>query len=265
MKQKYLSLLIIFLFFQLSIAQDTIVKYYNKNWIEIKNIENASFYREFFISNNVYVANDYYISGNIQMIGNYKNKKGTLREGSFKYFFENGKIKSEGNYLKNKANGKWKNYLENGTLDSEGEYVDDRKSGEWIWYSEKGKICSKENYKKDKRVDYKFFNEEGKEVDISIAEYLASFQGGDANNFTFWVLKNITYPIEAKGAHGTVVIEFYVNTLGKIEDVKIIKSVNQFLDNEAIRVIKSSPLWIPAKQHNKEVKLFFTIPITFRY
>ena len=110
MIQKYLHLLIIIFIIQATVAQDTITKFYNQNWKEIKNLENASFYRKFFISNNIYVANDYYKNGSIQMIGNYANKKGTLREGYFKYFFENGNIKSEGNYLKNEQNGKWKNF-----------------------------------------------------------------------------------------------------------------------------------------------------------
>lgn len=265
MYQKKLYLLITLFIIQYSVAQDTITTFYDQKWKEIKNIENATFYRKFFTSGNTYLANDYYKNGNIQMTGTYANKKGTLREGFFKYFFENGNVKSEGNYLKNEQNGKWKNYLENGTLDSEGEYVKGKKNGEWIWYSESGKICAKENYIKNKRSNYKFFDEEGKEVDISSAEYLASFQEGDSNNFTNWVLKNIKYPIEAKGTHGTVVIEFYVNTLGKVENIKITKSVNQFLDAEAIKVINSSPTWNPAKDHNKYVKLFYSIPITFKH
>lgn len=267
MHQKKLHLLTLIALFiiQYTVAQDTITIFYDKNWKEIKTIENASFYRKFFKSDKIYVANDYYKNGNIQMSGTYVNKKGTLKEGFFKYFFENGNLKSEGNYLKNEQNGKWKNYLENGTLDSEGEYLKGKKNGDWIWHSENGKICAKENYIKNKRINYKFFDEEGKEVDITSAEHLASFQDGDANNFTNWVLKNITYPLEAKGTHGTVEIEFYVNTLGKIEDIKIVKSVNQFLDAEAIKVINSSPTWNPAKEHNKYIKLFYYIPITFKY
>ncbi|WP_264564488.1 energy transducer TonB [Flavobacterium sp. N3904] len=264
MHQKKLHLLIAIFIIQYSVAQDTITTFYDQNWKEIKNIENASFSRKFFISDKIYVANDYYKNGSIQMTGTYTNKKGTFREGFFKYFFENGNVKSEGNYLKNKQNGKWKNYLENGTLESEGEYVQGKKNGNWIWYSETGKICANENYIKNKRINYKFFDDEGKEIDISSAEHLASFQGGDANNFTRWVLKNVRYPLEANDSHGTVVIEFYVNTLGEVEDIKIAKSVNRFLDAEAIRVIYSSPTWNPAKEHNKYVKLFYSIPITFK-
>jgi TonB family protein len=265
MHSKKLHLLIALFIIQYTVAQDTIVTFYDQNWKELKKIENASFYRKFFKSDKIYVANDYYKNGNIQMTGIYTNKKGTLREGFFKYFFENGNVKSEGNYIKNEHNGNWKNYLENGTLDSEGEYVKGKKNGDWIWLTENGKICAKENYIKNKRINYMFLDEEGKEVEISRAEHFASFQDGDANNFTHWVLKNIKYPLEAKGTHGTVLVGFYVNTLGKVENIKIIKSVNQFLDAEAIKVIDSSPIWNPAKEHNKNINVHYSIPLTFRY
>lgn len=251
--------------FQFGISQDTIIIFYDQNWKEIQTIEKASFYRKFYKSDKIYVANDYYRNGNIQMTGTYTNKKGTFKEGFFKYFFENGNVKYEGSYQKNDQSGKWKYYSENGTLDSEGEYVKGKKNGEWIWYSDSGKICAKENYIKDKRINYKFFDDEGKEVELSNAEHLAGFQEGDANNFTNWVLKNISYPAEAKGAHGTVVIQFYVNALGKVEDVQIMKSINPFLDAEAVKVINSSPLWNPAKDHNKNVKSFYSIPLNFKY
>ena len=262
---KHKLLFIILLVIQTSFAQDTITIYYNQNWKEIKSIDKACYYRKFFGSNDNYIANDYYMNGNLQMIGNYKTKKGDFREGYFKYFFENGKIKSEGDYVKDKQNGKWRNYLENGEFDCEGEFLNGKKNGEWIWFSENGKICAKENYKKDKRIDYIFLEEKGNSVDILEAEHPATFEGGNENNFSKWILNNISYPKEAKGSTGTVLIEFNVNTKGIIENIKIVEHINEFLDNKAIKTVKSAPAWIPAKQHNKEINLLFKIPITFKY
>jgi len=262
---KHKLLIIILFVIQSSFAQDTITIYYNQNWKEIKSIDKASYYRKFFGSNDNYTANDYYMNGNLQMVGHYKTKKGDFREGYFKYFFENGKIKSEGNYVKNKESGKWKIYLENGELDCEGEFLNGKKNGEWIWFLENGKICAKENYKKNKRIDYVFLDENGNKVGILEAEHPATFEGGNVNNFSKWVLNNITYPTEAKGSTGTVFIEFNLNTKGIIENIKIVKHLNEILDYEAVKAIKSSPTWIPAKQHNKEINLLFNIPITFKY
>ena len=263
MKLKKTYLFITMLFVQSIIAQDTITTFYDFNWKEIKNIESAAYYRKFFKSDEIYVANDYYKNGNIQMIGTYSNKKGTLREGFFKYFHENGNIKSEGNYLKNQQTGNWKIYSDDGKLDSEGEYIKGKKNGIWIWYTENGNICSKEVYKKDERTSYTFFDEKGNDVNISDAEFLAKFNDGDANDFTKWVFKNIKHLNENGDVHGRLLIEFIVNKVGEIEDIKVLSSVSLLIDSEVIKVIKSSPKWSPAKMHNKYVKVRYVIPISF--
>jgi len=45
---------------------------------------------------------------------------------------------------------------------------------------------------------------------------------------------------------GDVVVGFQVNSSGKTENFKIVKSLNTTSDAEAIRLIKEGPLWIPA-------------------
>jgi TonB family protein len=66
-----------------------------------------------------------------------------------------------------------------------------------------------------------------------------------------------------KGISGKVYVQYAVNTTGEVVDVKVIRSANPLLDEEAVRVIKSSPKWEPAKQRGKIVKQQFTIPIAF--
>lgn len=108
---------------------------------------------------------------------------------------------------------------------------------------------------------------EDKQVEISeekaflTVEVPARFQGGDIANFVKWVQKNLKMP--EKHAPGTfrVYAMFTVDTTGKITDVKILRGAGTALDNELIRVLKSSPLWEPAKQSGKAVKQTFTIPV----
>ncbi len=47
------------------------------------------------------------------------------------------------------------------------------------------------------------------------------------------------------GEYGLMVVEFTVNTDGSLSDFKIKKSLNPVLDKELIRVMKTSPRWIP--------------------
>jgi protein TonB len=94
----------------------------------------------------------------------------------------------------------------------------------------------------------------------------ATFKGGTITDFRTWVAKHIVFPEEASvvDMHGKVVIQFVVNTEGKVEDLKILKGVDDLLDQEAFRVIANSPEWKPARQQGVKVKQLFVIPINFQ-
>ena len=96
-------------------------------------------------------------------------------------------------------------------------------------------------------------------------EESATFQGGDIQEFRKWVQKNVIYPAtaKAKGISGKVFVQYAINTTGEVVDVKVVRSANPLLDEEAVRVVKSSPKWEPAKQRGTIVKQQFTIPIAF--
>jgi len=261
-----IKILITFFVVQTMYSQDTITKYLDKNWKEIQNIQDATYYRKLIFLNNKYSAYDYYIDGTLQMSGNFLDKNCKKYQGYFKFYFENGKIQSEGLFDKNQRVGKWMYYSENGYKDSEGIFIKGKKDGEWIWYHDDGSACAIEKYKKDKRIEKKFYNVEKAEIDISEAEHMASFNGGDVNEFSKWFLKNTIYPTQAteSGIKGKVVVEFTVNTNGDIEKPKIVKSANQILDDEVLRVISLSPKWIPAKEHNKNRKSIYKLPINYK-
>lgn len=92
-----------------------------------------------------------------------------------------------------------------------------------------------------------------------------SFKGGDSAMFR-WLADNIKYPPMAaeKNIQGRVVVQFVVNSDGTIGDAKVIRGVNQELDNEALRVVKSMPRWKAGSMDGKAVSSWFTLPITFK-
>lgn len=100
---------------------------------------------------------------------------------------------------------------------------------------------------------------------LTSASEMPKFQGGDIKTFEKYIQQNIVYPptAKAKKISGKVYIRFIVDETGKVTDIKIIRGVDPLLDAEAIRVIKSSPLWIAGKQDGKPVKIIYTIPIEF--
>jgi TonB family protein len=78
--------------------------------------------------------------------------------------------------------------------------------------------------------------------------------------------ENLTYPTSArmKGIQGTVLVSFIVNTDGTIEGIELVQGIGGGCDEEAIRIIKSSPSWTPGMIKGKAVRTRMKIPIGFR-
>jgi len=98
-----------------------------------------------------------------------------------------------------------------------------------------------------------------------MVEQMPEFPGGD-EVLRNWVHENIRYPLAAKGRglQGRVVVQFLVTKNGSIGRIKVIRSISQELDREAIRVVKSLPKFIPGKKNGKAVDVWYTLPVTFK-
>ena len=101
---------------------------------------------------------------------------------------------------------------------------------------------------------------------FQVVEVKPAFDGGDANDFSKWVNSQIVYPQDAvdQKIEGKVVLQFTVNKLGEVKDVKVVRGVNEILDKEAVRVVESSPKWEPASQNGVPVSVNYTFPVIFR-
>ena len=89
--------------------------------------------------------------------------------------------------------------------------------------------------------------------------------GGPASLMAF-LSHNIKYPAiaEKNGIQGRVVCTFIVEKDGSITNIRVEKSVDPTLDNEAIRVLRAMPNWIPGRQGGSTVRVKYTVPVTFR-
>ncbi len=92
------------------------------------------------------------------------------------------------------------------------------------------------------------------------------FMGGDESNFTKWVAERLVYPQSAKAdtVQGRVFVQFVISEKGEVGSVKVIRSVDSRLDEEAVRVISMSPAWTPGKHKGNVVKVVFMMPVTFQ-
>jgi TonB family protein len=98
-----------------------------------------------------------------------------------------------------------------------------------------------------------------------IVEEMPGFQGKGLSGFKDWAMDHLIYPKEAKeqGIEGIVYVEFVVNKKGGVTNVIIKKGADPLLNAEALRVVNSSPAWIPGKQRGQVVNVAFVFPVKF--
>jgi len=127
------------------------------------------------------------------------------------------------------------------------------------------------NEDKGEAVEIKYVPEVVEEEEVEeqqifqVVEEMPEFPGGMAECLKF-LAKNIKYPTIAQenGVQGRVIVQFVVNQDGSIVDPVVVRSVDPYLDKEALRVIRMMPKWKPGKQRGKAVRVKYTVPVTFK-
>ena len=97
-----------------------------------------------------------------------------------------------------------------------------------------------------------------------VVEEMPIFIGGEKAMYSY-IAQNINYPEKAKiaGISGRVFVSFVVEKDGSISEVELLRGIGSGCDEEAIRVIESMPKWKAGKQHGKEVRVQYRMPIKF--
>ncbi|MCL2168353.1 MAG: energy transducer TonB [Lentimicrobiaceae bacterium] len=88
----------------------------------------------------------------------------------------------------------------------------------------------------------------------------------DFEKLNEFLKENLNYPETAKAdkVEGMVFVEYWIDTLGFTTEHKIIQSVRQDLDDEALRVTKLIKYDVPAKNNGKPIGICYMRPIRFR-
>lgn len=134
-------------------------------------------------------------------------------------------------------------------------------------------------------LEYREDAEETENVFLVVEQQPSPVGGMQA--FYKFIMTNIVYPTEARRMNiaGRVYVQFVIDKKGNITDVAVIKGISttslsvttciEFFDytkcqraanmihQEAARVIKISPPWIPGYQKGIPVKVRMVIPISF--
>jgi TonB family protein len=91
------------------------------------------------------------------------------------------------------------------------------------------------------------------------------FKGGLKALLNF-LKDNAQYPTLAResGIQGSVMVQFIISETGRVTDVKVIKGIGGGCDEEAIRLTKLMPNWIPGRKNGKVVECMLEIPVKFQ-
>lgn len=102
------------------------------------------------------------------------------------------------------------------------------------------------------------------EAPLVAVEQMPSFPGGPQALKKF-LKDNLRYPAIAaeNGVSGRVVLRFVVSKTGKIDNIEVVGPVDRALDEEAVRVVKAMPDWVPGKQNGHSVAVYYNLPVSF--
>jgi hypothetical protein len=221
----------------------TITKYYDNEWSPTTQ-DKASFYADFV-------------------------KEGSLYQGT-SYYLQTGKIRGKSAYpdtILANPRGMLVLYGKNGNLEDSG------------LFDMSGKLVYSYHYHPNKKLAARYYVPDGKTEPIiegfdedgnKIKDYVyakeAEFKGGE-KKWGEYLSKNLSKDFSSKDDQQQTVhvrILFIVNETGQVIRPKVLESSGiKTIDADAIRVLISSPPWIPALQYNKPVKVYRIQPFTY--
>ncbi len=172
----------------------------------------------------------------------------------------------EGNYYK---------YNSGGYLSCKGYYSQNKKDSTWFYYNDSLKIIRMEIYKEGELI--KTIEPDTARRDFAL---MNGFQRIDAEpsfprgknawskylnkHFYDKVFETFDKDVVARSVKGgKVIIHFLVNETGDVKNIAVWKSVEYILDEEAIRLIRDSPVWNPATSNGLKVKAYRLQSIDF--
>ncbi|MBC7653631.1 MAG: TonB family protein [Oligoflexus sp.] len=218
-------------------------------------------------------SEELYVTGKLLGGSTYYSKNGTIKKKVF-YSLDNQKNRVERTEELNDSLGKpfldkdgtgIYNETDEDEQVIEGQYLNGLKDKEWKTLNSKINETYFDEYDKGKYIKGKTIEVNGNIINYDDMEKLPEFNGG-LKAFGSFLGKNLRYPAKARdyNIQGRVYLSFDVDKDGDLINLKVVKGVNEELDNEALRVMRMSPKWNPGTQRGRAVKVSYTVPIFFQ-
>ncbi|HWI94239.1 MAG TPA: hypothetical protein VNT20_23360 [Flavisolibacter sp.] len=156
-------------------------------------------------------------------------------------------------------------WFDNGNPAAAGHYTAGRKmNGKWQFFYYDGKLSAIETYQSGKLVSKDYFDQQGLPTDTFDIDRKAFFASRE--DFQDFLSRSINrrIPADRKAPVGLyiVTIRFVVGLDGKVSDIYPLSKEGYGMEEEAMRIIKRTT-WVPAIEHHRKVKAYFTQRVMF--
>ena len=231
---KYFIIAVIIFSVQNLYSQNTITKYFDSNWVETSK-DSAFYYTNFVKEDTAYKVTSYWMKSNkLNAVSVYADTNFRKGIGLSKHYYESGMISDSVFFNANGGMEKGYHFRETGQLDYH------------FFYDAKTGGLTGERYDSSGKKSTGYFTYQKE----------AMFPGG-SNAWTEYLQNNLHSNVAAKhkapvGTY-TVTVSFLVDKEGKVIEVQALTQPGYGTSEEAIRVIKNSPDWLPAIQNDKPV------------
>ena len=188
------------------------------------------------------------------------------KDGAWKSYHPNGKLKDSGNYKQSVKDGFWISWHENGELESKGFYNLDTQEGKWEYFHSNGQPSTIETYKNSKVVDMECFDENGKSTGSFCSLLKPPTPILDRFvDFNTYMLDHLFWPkeLDGKDVSGLVKISYTISKEGQLTEFKVLQSPHELLSKEVERFFRSIEKWAPAISHNRTIDLAVLLDIPF--
>ena len=96
------------------------------------------------------------------------------------------------------------------------------------------------------------------------SDYKAAEPDKGRRSYERYLKRNLNYPAAAKenNIEGEVVLVLTINSFGSITNIDVVQSLGYGCDDEAIRLIREGPNWVPGSMNNTAIddKVMIAVP-----
>ncbi len=264
--------------------------YFDGDW-EPSPADKAHYYRIISTDTSAqfrFIVRDYYLTGQVQMSGTYRSIRPDNKDGHFIYYYENGQIQTDCYYENNQRNGPYEEWYEsgqqkisqvysndvldgpfsswreNGTYKLQAHYTQGEKNGYFISYYENGQKLRNDLYENDRLVEGQCYTPEGEPTDYFPYIKMPQFPEGRTAMRDF-IRNELHYPSETRRRFRPVevIVGFTVDEEGSIQDPSILEGDASAFNDEALRITREMPRWIPGEVDGVPSPIQVTLPIEF--